>query len=139
MSAQDINAFGKAIFGRLPFCAIPGAFVGVVVGAFMSLVQILHPVHLTGAQVFITGLGFGLIGFASILAILALFFHYGLAAIFWPTLVNTLIVGILVVAVLNVVQFPPIGALLGFIIGMIVGSLLCAAACRYLRREAHAS
>lgn len=139
MSAQGINAFGKAIFGRLPFCAIPGAFVGVLVGAFFSLAQSLQPVHLTGAQVFITGLCLGLIGFALILGVLVLFFHYSLAAIFWPTFVNALIVGIVVVAVLNVVQRPAIGPLLGFIIGVIVGSLLCAVACRYLRREARAS
>ena len=138
MSAQAINALGRAIFGHLPFCAIPGAFVGVLVGAFVSLLQILHPVHFTGAQAFVTGLALGLVGFAAILGILVLFFHYSLAAIFLPTLVNALLVGIAVVAVLNAVQRPATGAFLGFIIGLIVGSLLCFAACRYPRRESRA-
>jgi hypothetical protein len=126
---------GKALFGRLPFCSLPGAAVGAFAGFVFGIVMIQAPtLKFTNVQLALIGTILGFVGFLCILVLLGLWLHYGISSIAFPALVNAILTGIAAVIVANAIHNSALSALMGFIVGILVGALLCAS-CRWARWE----
>ena len=116
---------GRAIFAKLPFCARPGAVVGALTG-FICTLALLGEMLPTGKKnLFIMGILCGVLGFVFVLMIYGIWLRYGVATIFWPALLNSLITSLLTVWVNNLLKVASMAGWVGLLIGLLIGWILC--------------
>lgn len=119
-------SIANAIFGRMPFCSVAGAFIGATTGFVLSMFQTAEPVvRLTLPQVVQFGLILALASFLFLLLVFGLLLRYRISAIFWPGLVNAVLTSLLTVAIANAVHRSFLTCWIGIIVGIIVGWILC--------------
>ncbi len=118
---------------RRSLCAVSGAIAGGLAGTVMGLVQADKSFTLTAAEAFRVGLLLGAAGWVVLLIVIGLWFHYGLAQVAWPALVNTMITCILTVFVCRALHIPYLDTIIGVLIGTLVGYLLCLLCGRFIK------
>lgn len=130
-----LRAIGLLLFGRLSFCALVGGMIGAICGFLFTVIQTGHaPGAFPNQLLFNIGLVLGAAAFLLVLLIVGGLCRYGVRAIFFGALVNSLLTSVLTVFVADRVGRPPVTALLGLITGIVVGSILCQL-CRWGQRE----
>lgn len=113
-------------FARLPFCSLPGAVAGSFAGFLVTIFETEMPnTTLTPQQLAVMGVLFGAAGWLLILVLFGLILRYGVASIFWPSLVNALITALLTVFASSWLHVPAANGLTGLLIGIGLGAVLC--------------
>src|SRR6266571_4026975 len=131
---QLFELFGRALFGRLPFCSMPGAGVGAFAGVVLGIVMVQEPgLAVTFGQLVVIGAILGVVGFLMVLLLLGVWLHYGVAAIALPAFVNAILTGVLSVLIVHALRVPAIAAFLGAAVGAAIGAVLCGL-CPWLSR-----
>jgi hypothetical protein len=119
------------LFGKLTFCALNGALVGVLAGFLFGAHLLEHPTHiLTPAEILQIAVILTLICWFVVLVIVGLWLHYGARAIAAALLLNALLTVVLTVWLNNMIRIPEIAGLIGLLVGILVGTVLC----RFCRR-----
>jgi ABC-type multidrug transport system permease subunit len=121
-----------APFRWLPFCSLPGAVAGSLVGFMFAILQLEHPaLALTPQQLVLIGLLLGVTALLVVLFLFGVLLHYGVLQIFWAAVLNVLVTAELTVWVDTFLGQSAISALVGLLIGVLVGFILCWL-CRWL-------
>jgi hypothetical protein len=123
---QALSQLGQLIFGKLPFCSLVGAMIGIVAGTLLGLSQpalgaVMPPLN----EVFTNSLLLALVGWITVVIVFGVWLHYGIAAIAPPAAVNAIITAFLTTWLDLKVHHPSISPLLGMLVGILVGLLLC--------------
>jgi hypothetical protein len=80
-----ITTLGRIIFGRLPFCSLPGAIVGAISGLVFGLTLTGNTtISLQWSDILLAGMLLGVPGFLFVLLLFGLWLRYGVGAIFSP-------------------------------------------------------
>ena len=136
---KTLFAFFVALFGKLPFCSLPGAVAGALVGLACAGYELDNPgLVLVVHQLIVTGLLLGFVGLLLVLFLFGVLLRYGVVRIFWPALVNALLTGVLTVFACHALGIPGAFGWLGLLIGIVVGAVLCRLACCEWRLHAKA-
>ena len=115
---------------RLPLCARVGVLHGLLVGFFFSLWRMETAFAPLAAHEF----AWGVLLLAALALICSLFIlvvveRYLAGAVFWPAVVNAILVTLLTMLLINVMPphrfFLLLGLWVGIVIGLFVGLLLC--------------
>jgi uncharacterized membrane protein len=91
----------------------------------MGLEQSDPSFAITIVDAFRVGLLLGAVGWVVLLIVVGLWFHYGMAQVAWPALVNAMITCILTVFVCRTLDLAYLDTILGVLIGTLVGYALC--------------
>lgn len=117
---------GQWLFGKLPFCSLTGAIVGLVAGAFMGLtLPAIAPPGLTLAGIVEAGLMLAVAGWIAAVVILAFWARYGLGQVAAPAALNAVLTAVLTVWLNSIIKLPALATLVGLAVGILVGLLLC--------------
>lgn len=120
-----MNVF-NLLFGKLPFCSVAGALVGVIAGTLLGLCEAALPAGMPSlGDVVATALALGLLGWFSIILMFGVWLHYGIAQIAPPALPNALLTALLTVWINFLIRMPAIAVPLGMLAGILVGLMLC--------------
>lgn len=123
---QALSKLGQLIFGKLPFCSLIGAMIGIVAGTLIGISQPgLGAVMPALGAVFINSLLLALIGWTTVVIVFGIWLHYGLATIAPPALVNAIITAFLTTWLDLKLHQPALSPLLGMLVGILVGLILC--------------
>ena len=123
---QILILLGQWLFGRLPFCSLVGALVGVVAGGFLGLtLPAIAPAMLPPLMVLEAGLVLAVGGWIAVIVVFGVWLRYGVAQIWAPAAVNAVLTAVLTVEVNNIVRLPVLAALIGLLVGVLVGLILC--------------
>ena len=124
------------LFGRLSFCALMGALIGVLAGFLFSALMEEHPGYtFTSAELLQIAIPLAIACWLVVLLIVGVWLHYGATAIAWPLLLNAFVTVLLTVWANNLIQMPALAAVIGLLIGVLVGTLLCRFCGRYLNGQ----
>jgi ABC-type multidrug transport system permease subunit len=119
-------AIFAAPFRWLPFCCLPGAMAGSLVGLMFAMLQLEHPaLALTPQQLVLIGLLLGATALLFVLFLFGVLLRYGVLRVFWAALLNVLVTAELTVWLDTWLGQPAISALVGLLIGVLVGFILC--------------
>jgi hypothetical protein len=119
---------------RQSLCAVSGAIAGGLAGTVMGLAQAESPhQNLTVPEAWEIALVLGAAGWLVLLILVGLWFHYGLAKIALPALVNAMLTSIVTVFVCRALHIAYLDTLLGVLIGTLIGYLLCRLCGRYFQ------
>ncbi len=119
---------GKALFGKLPFCSLVGALVGIAVGFIFGLYlfeigAIALPI--ANVELFKVAIFLALFGWLFALLVLFAWLRYSFASVAWAALFNALLTSLLTVFWLHALAQPALGTLVGLISGLVVGVIFC--------------
>lgn len=119
-------ALGQWLFGRLPFCSLVGAFVGVTAGSILGLTLDAVPSQgLPPSAPVALGLLLGGFGWIVVLVFMGLWMRYGIAQIWAPAAINAALTGIVTVLVNLLVRQMVLAPAIGILSGILVGAILC--------------
>ncbi|HEY6045033.1 MAG TPA: hypothetical protein VIU65_00435 [Pyrinomonadaceae bacterium] len=119
-------ALAKAIFGKLPICALVGAIIGAIAGFFFGMLQLeLALPVLPIIDVLKIGLLLALLGWLVVLLVVGVWLHYGVSAIALQAMINAILTAVLTVYANNIIHQPIFATLIGLLIGILVGFILC--------------
>ncbi len=125
---------GQLLFGKLPFCSVVGAYIGVIAGTIIGLAQ---PAFLgmtpSLAALFVNSLPLALAGWVFVLLLFGLWLHYGLGVIALPAAVNAILTAFLTLWLCLLGHLPALDVPIGMVVGILVGWVLCRF-CRPLSR-----
>ena len=117
---------GQWLFGRLPFCSLVGALVGVTAGSLLGLtLDSFPPQGLPPAAVIAAGLMLGGFGWIVVIIFMGVWMRYGVGQIWAPAAVNAALTGVLTVLINLLVRQAVLAPALGIVIGILVGAILC--------------
>ena len=121
------TALNNQLTLQFPFCSRVGGIAGAIVGLFFGLAQQnLDPaVVFSLEQLILIGLLLGLVGWICVLVVVGIWLHYGLGAVAWLGLIISLLTGIVIVVILDMIGYPPAAMLVGLFIGTLLGTLIC--------------
>lgn len=115
---------------QLPLCARVGVLHGLIVGFFFSLWRMQTSFAAMAAH----ELAWGILLLAALALLCSLFVliiveRYLIGSVFWPTVVNAILVALATVLVIRPIPqhnfFLLLGLWIGIVIGLLVGLLLC--------------
>lgn len=123
---QAFSLLGQLIFGKLPFCSLVGALIGIVAGTLLGISQpalgaVMPPLN----EVFTNSLLLALIGWITVVIVFGVWLRYGVATIAPPAAVNAIITAFLTTWLDLKIHQPAISPLLGMLVGILVGLILC--------------
>jgi xanthosine utilization system XapX-like protein len=106
-------------------CALAGVVAGIVVGFLFEMLQFAQPARFAIADLLRIGLLLGLVGWITVLLFLGLIAGQGDWAMVLPSLLTSVVTGLLTVAIDNALWQPVTSVFVGIIVGFLVGRMLC--------------